>query len=591
MNGKIKIAIVDSGVFVDHPAFENDRLIVVSSLSKENTPIYGHGTAIYNILRKANNIAEITNFKIDLIEEGVGESALIDVLELIDKSYEFDIINLSLGLSICESINELRSICNRLVEKGIIIVSAFDNTGSISYPAAFENVIGVTAGKYCSKITDFEYVDDAVVNLCAKGGIQRLAWNNPNYIMLGGNSFACAHTSVQVAKFINSGVRGLHNILEEFKSQSIAYCKVPVSSLDNKPSFVIHKAAVFPFNKEMHSLIRYAHLLSFDLMAVYDTKYSAYVGATTDHLMKDDVVSIKIRNIEQIDWSEIDTLILGHTDELSLLIKQKNLKNKLIEDALKESKNVFAFDDIDYDEDSGRVYCPKITNQNLPPYRFGKLNRISKPVLGIYGTSSRQGKFTIQLELRKRLISQGYRVGQVGTEPSALLFGMDYVYPMGYNNSVYIHEYEAIRYLNAIMDRLDQEGCDIIITGSQSGTIPFDVGNISFFSIPQINYLLGTQPDGVVLCVNPYDDIEYIKRTILFIESSVEAKIIAISLFPMNLRDDWSGIYGEKRKVSQEEFWVIKQKLQEKFMIPVFLIGEDSDMDNLTEMVTDFFSE
>ena len=105
-----------------------------------------------------------------------------------------------------------------MTRAGTIIVSAFDNAGSLSFPAAFENVIGVTTGQSCFSTNDFEYVQDAVVNLGAKGNIQRLAWNNPDYIMLGGNSFACAHVTVQIAKFIAEGINGIDSIMEAFKS-------------------------------------------------------------------------------------------------------------------------------------------------------------------------------------------------------------------------------------------------------------------------------------------------------------------------------------------------------------------------------------
>lgn len=51
------------------------------------------------------------------------------------------------------------------------------------------------------------------------------------------------------------------------------------------------------------------------------------------------------------------------------------------------------------------------------------LYRISTPVLAVCGTSSKQGKFTLQLELRKRFCEMGYKVGQIGTEPNSLLLG------------------------------------------------------------------------------------------------------------------------------------------------------------------------
>jgi hypothetical protein len=45
----------------------------------------------------------------------------------------------------CEDRESLYTACKSLTNKGIILVSAFDNAGSLSFPAAFPNVIGVTS--------------------------------------------------------------------------------------------------------------------------------------------------------------------------------------------------------------------------------------------------------------------------------------------------------------------------------------------------------------------------------------------------------------------------------------------------------------
>lgn len=236
--------------------------------------------------------------------------------------------------------------------------------GSISYPAAFDNVVGVTSGKSCIRVDDFEYIQDEVVNIGAKGDLQRLAWNNPDYIMLGGNSFACAHATVQIAKFMSEGIKGFENILNAFKSiAKRQYVNPTLSSSKSTNTFLpfeINKEVLFPFNKEMHGLIRFSTDLNFEIVGVYDSKYSANVGSTTSHIMKADVKSILIRNIKQIDWNTFDTLILGHLDEMSNLINKRDLKRKLISDAVRFGKKIYAFDDISQLITSDSIYCPKV---------------------------------------------------------------------------------------------------------------------------------------------------------------------------------------------------------------------------------------
>lgn len=116
-------------------------------------------------------------------------------------------------------------------------------------------------------------------------------------------------------------------------------------------------------------------------------------------------------------------------------------------------------------------YAPYIIQKDMPMRRFGMLYHINKPVLGIFGTSSKQGKYTLQLLLRYKLIEYGYKVGQLGTEPSALLFDMDSVFPMGYGCSVELDGFDTVIYLNHIMNTISQKENDIILVGSQSGTI------------------------------------------------------------------------------------------------------------------------
>lgn len=77
----------------------------------------------------------------------------------------------------------------------------------------------------------------------------------------------------------------------------------------------------------------------------------------------------------------------------------------------------------------------------------------------------------------------GYKVGQIGTEPNSLLFGMDYIFPMGYNGTVHLTGEESIQYLNSCLNNLEDR--DIILVGSQSGTLNYDVCNLSQYCLLQ----------------------------------------------------------------------------------------------------------
>jgi hypothetical protein len=180
-------------------------------------------------------------------------------------------------------------------------------------------------------------------------------------------------------------------------------------------------------------------------------------------------------------------------------------------------------------------------------------------------------------------------VGQIGTEPSSLLYDMDFSFPIGYKSSVYINDYETIHYLNERVNELCRNNCDIIITGSQSSVIPYDTGNLSFFPTKQYSFLLGTLPDAVILCINPYDDADYIIRSIKFLESAVDCKVLGLCVFPMSLKDDWTGMYGQKTKITNEKFEAVKNLLSDNADIPVYLLGNESDMEKVTADIETFF--
>lgn len=594
---KIRIVIVDSGVDIGHPKFKNSNIKGYTyrgaKLYDGCPDEYGHGTAIYQIIRSVSDIADIINIKLPDIEHSNFEAELVDVLEYIAEHIPCDILNLSLGIHMCTDLKELKRVCDKLNEKGVIMIAAHDNSGSIAYPAGLENVIGVITGSLCRRTDEFEYVEDTVVNIAAKGNVQRVAWVKPEYLAAGGNSFACAHVTVQAAKFMYEGARKREELLLKFKEIAVKEHSTKVAVKQRDLPFQIKKAAIFPFNKEMHSLVRYMDMLPFEIAGVYDTKYSAAVGATTSRLLKDTSVGeFVIKNIACMDWDAFDTLILGHMNEVAPLLHKGDFCKDILDQAIAKGKQIYCFDDIGrigYQK-SNRIYFPEVDTGDLPPQRFGMMYRVTKPVLGIFGTSSRQGKFTLQLKLRKEFMALGYQVGQIGSEPSALLYGMDYVFPMGYNSSVYIGGYQTVRYLNHIINDLCVRGKDIIFVGSQSGTVPYDTGNINQFTISQIDFLMGTQPDAVLLCVNPYDEIAYIQRTIRCIESCVDCHVVALVIFPMTIQGGWKGSYGAKRPLTEDECVELKGKLAAETGLLAYRLGEEGDMQELVRHIIGFFS-
>ena len=76
----IYIAIVDGGVNKLHPNFKNDEINIVNAKHESNH--LGHGTAIYNIIRKVRSYANIINFQVSDKNGDITEQCLMVFLIL-----------------------------------------------------------------------------------------------------------------------------------------------------------------------------------------------------------------------------------------------------------------------------------------------------------------------------------------------------------------------------------------------------------------------------------------------------------------------------------------------------------------------------
>jgi hypothetical protein len=594
-----KIVVIDSGIDVRHPKLAPYRFRGYGiadnaggySITDHYLDAIGHGTAITYIIKKLAPDSDITMVKIFDSELQVSEQKLQFALRFIIDNLDCHIVHMSLGMKMCRELSEFRYYCEQMFNKGIIIVSSFDNDGAYTFPAAFPFVIGVDQSRACKSDYDFVYVAKGEgLNVLAKGIGQKLPWINPPYVMQAGSSYAATYVTGFIANIMKNGITDFDGIHEAIKNQSkMTYGHPAHQEMDF--GLNIEKAICFPFNKEIHSLIRFHDLLQFELQAVFDTKYGGKLNHhASEYIGKDIDRDYIIEDYQKIGWShDFDTVILGHTD----LLSEKtgiDYTSYFIEQCVKHGKKIYSFDDTcAATAPPDLVRFPSIKKENIPNKPLGKLRVIGKPVLGIFGTSSMQGKLTLQLKLRRLLLRQGYKVGQLGTEPSSLLYGFDAVYPMGYHSTVEVSGFDSIKVLNHIMGEIEDKSPDIILVGSQSGTIPYSNANITFFTTPQLEFLLGTQPDLVILCVNGDDDTDYVRRTIMTLEGIIPCKVIGIAIFPFE--KEISLLQGYKLKpMDAEKRRDVAAKYEQALDKKAFFLDRDADINALWEMIADYFS-
>lgn len=219
-----------------------------------------------------------------------------------------------------------------------------------------------------------------------------------------------------------------------------------------------------------------------------------------------------------------------------------NIAEKFIENCLIYKKNLFLFDENDcfgkfsyrdlvkaFKENDLWIKRPE-KNHTINFQWGGKLYNTSTPILCVAGTDSSQGKFTVQVALRKFMREQNIKVVNFGTEPSSELFGFEGVYTMGYNAHMPFEGWKNIIAINHSLHQLENNSPDIIITGLQSRTIVPNVAAFKSYPIKQQEFITACSPDTYILCVNIDNRWSYIKRTIKYLESVFPSKVVAICI-------------------------------------------------------------
>ncbi len=618
----VKVAIIDSGIDISHSSIGVIAGGVNISINKDSHFIYseevadcaGHGTACAGIIRKKALDAALYSVRIfDASLMADGRALIAAIQWCIDN--EMDVVNLSLGTTDVTFKKSLQKVCRKAVDAGVILVAAESNDGRESYPAVFPEVVGVTGGAIYEP-DGFYYRKDQRIECVARGDEQRVCWLNGKHIMTGGNSFAAPHITGIIARLLKQHPKcSVHDIRLLLKEKALRELPQDRNKSQSDPQTHrkdfqedyswIKKAVLYPYNKEMHSMVRYRDLLAFKIVGVADPFGKGMVGKDAGKVIGESQVNLRISPNIRRAMADADTLILGYVDQLSR-IRKRDLLREYVQLSLDEGCHVFSFQALDPDfygdlydtaEKKGlRLAFPHIQREELAQaiQNFNALPPVDVPVLSVMGTSSQQGKFTLQLALRRRLIQKGYKVGQIGTEHHAKLFGMDAAFPMGYASPLKLPFQHYIPYLDYKMREICQ--CtqpDIILTGSQSGTIPYHVQEHSTHCLSSLAFLLGVKPDACILVVNSIDAEEYIRDTIDGIRAVCKAPTILLAMgdHEKHIRTAYGRSMITPKKMAQAQIDQHLKKLQDTFCVPAIEILSETGQQRLVETVIQYFSK
>ena len=226
----MKIAVIDSGLPKYYDKENTYRVIVDKEyrayLSKKE--IYdenGHGTIVRNIIDKyLDKCDEVITLKI-LNKDLKGNSiALINAIQFCIEN-KIDLINISLG-TINEKYKEkLHRLIKKAIQNGIIVVAAEHNDGLKSYPANFQQVIGVREQR--KSLLRHRITYDHRTNFFQVGLKKiplKILWGLKKVYFTRGSSFMAPHVTGVIIKIIKEKqLYAKELIIEEFKNNFKEY--------------------------------------------------------------------------------------------------------------------------------------------------------------------------------------------------------------------------------------------------------------------------------------------------------------------------------------------------------------------------------
>ena len=213
-NGKgVRIAVIDSGVNSKHEDFAGTSIEVGHNVidgSNDTTDENGHGTFVCGVLGAARNnglgiagfCTDITLIPIKCFGKSRDTSAsfiISAIYEAVDV-YDCDVINLSLGTD--ADMTSMKTAVEYASAKGTIVVAAVGNEGTakLSYPAAYDCVIGVGSIDQSGFVTRFSEKNSSVFVVAPGTSIVSLGNEYSNaYIKGDGTSYSTPFVSAAAA--------------------------------------------------------------------------------------------------------------------------------------------------------------------------------------------------------------------------------------------------------------------------------------------------------------------------------------------------------------------------------------------------------
>jgi subtilisin family serine protease len=208
----VKVGVIDTGIDLKHPDLKENIKGGYNAINPLKSPDddNGHGTHVAGIIAALNNSIGVIGVgpKIDLyaikVLNASGSGYLSDVIEGLDwaVSNGMQVVNMSLGTD--QDVQSFHDAILSAYNAGVTIVAAAGNSGgAVSYPAAYPEVIAVSATDEDDQIASWSSRGPEV-DLAAPGVNIYSTYKGSTYKTLSGTSMAAPHVTGAAALIIDT---------------------------------------------------------------------------------------------------------------------------------------------------------------------------------------------------------------------------------------------------------------------------------------------------------------------------------------------------------------------------------------------------
>ncbi len=207
----VKVAVVDTGIDYTHPDLKDNCKGGVNILSSRRSPMddNGHGTHVAGIIAASNNsigvvgvAPEASLYAVKVLGRS-GSGWVTDIIKGLEWCVvnKMDVVNMSLGSP--SDAPDFEKACNNARAAGVILVAAAGNEGSdVSYPAAYDSVIAVSATDKSNNVASWSNFGPEV-DIAAPGVSIYSTYMGGGYATMSGTSMAAPHVAGTLALILS----------------------------------------------------------------------------------------------------------------------------------------------------------------------------------------------------------------------------------------------------------------------------------------------------------------------------------------------------------------------------------------------------